>query len=354
MPARRGPGYSAFLQRTALFDQLAYPWPVSAQRSEVSRYSLYGEGNAAIAPEFLHIEAISDRSSRFEWTISPHSHPGIFQLLLLQSGSGILASEGAEAALRPAALVALPSGCVHAFRFDSGTEGWVLSIAADLLGDARIAALFDAGDLAGGAPRWLQLPVGDRQARRLGWLLADLAEALAGDRSGSLPNPVAAQLALVLSIAGALLAEDQEEVHTAAHRADLVRRFRQLAEQHFREGWSVARYAAALGATVPTLTRHCRAISGKAPGELVLDRVLLEAMRALTYTRASVSQIADDLGFADPAYFARFFKARAGMTASAFRRERAWLSPAALAGPERSAAGAGPESGRADRPRNAS
>ena len=28
---------------------------------------------------------------------------------------------------------------------------------------------------------------------------------------------------------------------------------------------------------------------------------MLEAMRALTYTRAGVGQIADDLGFADPA-----------------------------------------------------
>lgn len=323
-------------------------------RSEVSRFSLYGEGNAAIAPEFLHIEPISDRSSRFEWTISPHSHPGIFQLLLLQSGSGVLASEGVEAALRPATLVALPNGCVHAFRFDAGTEGWVLSIAADLLGDQRIAALFDAGELAGGAPRWLALPKGGRQARRLGWLLADLAATLAGDRSGPLPNPVAAQLALVLSLAGAVLAESEDEVRAAAHRADLVRRFRQLAERHFREGWSVARYAAMLGTTVPTLTRHCRAIADKAPGELLLDRVLLEAMRALTYTRAGVGQIADDLGFADPAYFARFFKGRTGMTASAFRSQRAWLSPARPGARGRSASGAELESGPEDRLRTGS
>jgi AraC family transcriptional activator of pobA len=341
------------LQRIALFDHGGHGIRVSDKPTEVSRFSLYGEGNGAIAPEFLHIEPISDRSSRYEWTISPHSHPGIFQLLLLQSGSGVLASEGAEAALRPVTLVALPSGCVHAFRFGAGTEGWVLSIAADLLGDPRIAALFDAGDFAGGRPRWVELPKGGRDAARAGWLLSDLALALAGDRSGPLPNPLAAQLALVLAVAGALLAEGEQDAQAPAHRADLVRRFRQLAEQHFREGWSVARYADALGTTVPTLTRHCRALAQKAPGELLLDRLLLEAMRALTYTRAGVGQIADDLGFADPAYFARFFKGRTGMTASAFRRQRAWLSPTAPATRGRSGGGGAPGSSPAGPARTA-
>ena len=63
--------------------------------------------------------------------------------------------------------MALPSGCVHAFRFAPDAEGWVLSLAADLMGDARIAALFEAGELARGAPRWLELAKAGRQARRL-------------------------------------------------------------------------------------------------------------------------------------------------------------------------------------------
>jgi AraC family transcriptional activator of pobA len=63
----------------------------------------------------------------------------------------------------------------------------------------------------------------------------------------------------------------------------------------------------------------------RAPGEVVRDRILLEAMRSLTYTSAGITQISDHLGFDDPAYFSRFFKQRVGMTASAFRRNNAWL-----------------------------
>ena len=48
-------------------------------------------------------------------------------------------------------------------------------------------------------------------------------------------------------------------------------------------------------------------------------------MRALTFTAAGVGQVAQDLGFADPDYFSRQFKARTGIEPSRFRRERAWL-----------------------------
>lgn len=291
------------------------------RQATVSTHALYGEGPGPIAPEFVHIEPISERSSRFEWTIAPHSHPGIFQVLLLQSGGGLLASDGAEARLEPPALVVLPSGCVHAFRFDAGAEGWVLSLAADLPGDPRLAPVFDAAALSG--PRWVACE--DGGAARLGWLLADLAASLAGDRSGPVPGRIAAEIALVLACAREALEAGSTGEGPGRGRAGLVQRFRQLVEARFRDGWSVAEYARALGASPPTLTRAVRAALGKPPGEVVLDRVLLEAMRCLTYTGAGVAQVADELGFADPAYFARFFKARTGMTATAFRRERAWL-----------------------------
>jgi AraC family transcriptional activator of pobA len=294
---------------------------------DISRFALYGERESALAPEFVHIETISQRSRLYEGTIAPHAHPGIFQLLLLEAGSGVLATDGEEARLRPGALVALPTGCVHAFRFAGDAEGWVLSVAATLLNDPRIAALCRVAAVPGAPPRWLQLD--ERAHARLAWLLADLAEALAGNRSGLLADATAARLALVLALVEENQAAGERASQLRQHggrRTLLARRFRELVELHFRGGWDVAAYARALSTTPPTLTRSCREALGKAPGEVVLDRVLLEAMRNLTYSAAPVSQIAGDLGFADSAYFARFFKARSGMTASVFRHQRAWIA----------------------------
>lgn len=297
-------------------------------RRDIDRFALFGERPGPIAPEFLHIEPISLRSSLHEWQIAAHAHPGIFQLLLLEAGSGVLTSDGAEVELVPVSLVALPSGCVHAFNFATDAEGWVLSIAADLLNDARVGSLCDASRLATGAMRSVMLEGGGVLARRLSWLLADLAAALGHGRPGLLTNALAAELGMVLALADEELGRMAGD-HSPSRRDGLAARFKALVELHFCDGWNVGRYAAALGTTGPTLTRSCREVLLRSPGEVVLDRVLLEAMRGLTYSTASVAQIAARLGFSDPAYFARFFKARTGMTAGAFRRHRAWFGEAA-------------------------
>jgi len=293
-------------------------------RSPIARYALFGEGNGAIAPEFVHIEPISRRSRLHGWTISPHAHPGIAQVLLLAEGAGELASDGARVDLGAGALVLLPSGCVHAFRFTEQAEGWVLSLAADLLGDPRISGVRGAALARSGQSRWTQLAPSGGLAARLVWLLADLAEDLATPRPGPLDDSLASRLALVLAWSAEALAEGPAP-RPASPRATLAARFRTLVDLHFRDRWPIPRYAHELGTTPVTLTRCCREELGRAPGDVVLDRVLLEALRLLTYTSASASQIAGELGFAEPGYFARFFRARTGLTATAFRRSRGWL-----------------------------
>ncbi len=102
--------------------------------------------------------------------------------------------------------------------------------------------------------------------------------------------------------------------------------FRDMVDATYRQGMSIGDYADRLATTTPTLNRACRARLNKAPGEILRERLLLEAMRYLTFTSTSISQIADELGFSDPAYFARFFKHRTGIPASRFRSERGWFA----------------------------
>jgi AraC family transcriptional activator of pobA len=50
---------------------------------------------------------------------------------------------------------------------------------------------------------------------------------------------------------------------------------------------------------------------------------VLEAQRDLAYTTLSIKQIGLDLGFADAAYFTRFFQRETGLTPSAWRARAA-------------------------------
>lgn len=291
----------------------------------IAEFALYGEQQRTIAPEFVHVEPISDRSSLYEWTISPHSHPGIFQLLLVMEGQGALADGEGELPLPPGQLALVPGGVVHAFRFAPQTQGWVLSVADALLDDPRLAGFGVAALVRGG--KALCLPVEP--------LAAGLMEALYL-RQGQPDAAMLAALALLLALVDeAAAAQAAAATGPVDRRILLVRRFTALVEARFREHWAVARYAAELGTTPQTLTRACRHVTGKSPGDIALDRLQREAMRALTFTAAGVAQVADDLGFADPAYFSRFFKGRAGVEPSRFRRERGWFRQMSTDGADR-------------------
>lgn len=291
------------------------------QAQGFSRYTLYGEQGISLPPEFVHLERIRDRATLHEWTIEPHAHPQILQLLLLQSGGVMLHGENASQRLDAPVQVIVPPSCVHAFRFDSGAEGWVLSLASDLANDPRLVGLLEGLQQIGGSALAAHLGSQPQTIERLGWLLADLSRHVAqGDAVGP---AVLAQVALILAIAAQAASHDHENRSGSAHEP-LVARFRSLAEQHYREHLPISQYAAMLGTTASTLTRATRLLTGKPPAEILHDRLILEARRNLAFSGASVAQIAYALGFADPAYFARFFKARTGQTASAFRKERAW------------------------------
>jgi len=60
---------------------------------------------------------------------------------------------------------------------------------------------------------------------------------------------------------------------------------------------------------------------GQASGELIRNRVILEAKRLLVLNDYSISQIAYMLNFNDNSYFTKFFKKIEGVTPEEFRKK---------------------------------
>ncbi|WP_336980720.1 helix-turn-helix domain-containing protein [Altererythrobacter fulvus] len=294
--------------------------------ADLARYGLYGEHEGPPAPEFLHIELISARASLYEWEISAHSHSTLHQIILLDEGTGMLHADEEEVPLAPHSLIAIPSQCIHSLHFAPGSEGWVLSFAVEMLHDPRLGQSAQASALARPAATIARLLADGSDLTRLRWIMGAIATDLATAISGGLSNVLVAEFGLLLAASDALLGRQGDARPALTRQEALARDFRRLVDKGFDRDWPVSRYARELGSSEPTLTRACRTVFGKAPGEVIQARLLLEAMRYLTYSNGSISQIAGRLGFSDPAYFARFFKSKAGVTASEFRRQRRWAS----------------------------
>ena len=101
-----------------------------------------------------------------------------------------------------------------------------------------------------------------------------------------------------------------------------VERFRALLERRLATEHRVAAYARDVGLSPGHLSALCRRELGKSAGACVRERLALEAKRLLLHTDMTAAQVADRLGFADPAYFARFFRREAGSPPSAYRARK--------------------------------
>jgi AraC family transcriptional regulator, transcriptional activator of pobA len=147
-------------------------------------------------------------------------------------------------------------------------------------------------------------------------------EALAREFRGGAPGRVHALLAQATLVAVAFLrlggAQHAAQKPRGA-RDTLVQRYRTLLETHFRREQNLAFYAAALQVSADHLSRSCRNVAGQSAQQLLHDRLMLEARRLLAYTAAPVADIAAQLGYADPAYFTKFFARSVGETPSSYR-----------------------------------
>ena len=97
--------------------------------------------------------------------------------------------------------------------------------------------------------------------------------------------------------------------------------FLHLLPQHFAEHHDIGFYASRLCITTTYLSRVVRQVSG---GRTVVDYInqmlLMEATFLLRQTSMSITQISDQLHFAEVTTFARFFTRMKGMTPREFRK----------------------------------
>ena len=272
-------------------------------RNAIPRFVLYGEEGAGNDPGFVHIETIVARSSRYEWEIQPHRHDYFFQLLLVRAGGAQVEMDEINRTISGPALVVVPPGVVHGFRFVPGVEGVVLTLSSDFV--HRSTSIADPLHQILESARLVS--VTQDVADRLGRVSLEMLDIQMDRREG--------QGALLTAFAETWVRLAARSIdHAATGLLDDVRmdELRGLVEQHFHEQKPVSFYAQALGMTARNLGRLTQRHFGCSPKELINRRLALEARRLLLYSNASGRQIAAELGFDDPSYFSRFYARMTG------------------------------------------
>jgi AraC family 4-hydroxyphenylacetate 3-monooxygenase operon regulatory protein len=273
----------------------------------------------------IHYETFGRLADFFGRNTPPHRHYCFFQLHILTRGSVRLNLDDVAYCGDAPLLIFTPPTLPHAFYSEEDTDGHVLTVRQEVVRDWYRAMPGQWPETLLRTPAFVELSrlpaasAADFEALvRTVELLQREAE---GDGKGHSALLRALGECAFIQLSRLLLAHEPVAV-TRGERSEDVRLFLQfcdLVEAHFRDHLTLSEYAGRLSVTEARLNDICRRMADLPSKEIVHERLLQEARRLLRFSAVPVSEISYQLGFADPAYFSRFFTKRTGTPPSQFR-----------------------------------
>lgn len=288
---------------------------MTRSRNSIPSYRLFGENEDDPADFWLHCEPIADRTHLHNWEIALHRHEQFFQLFHLPQGSGEIVSQDGVVPFTAPVILFIPPDAGHGFRFSRDIDGLVVTALAD-----RLRTLTDSErEIAHFAQKLRIVEIAAEDGNRAVGAIEQISAELSGRSIGRgvLLEPLMIQALVALTRAARPNRNASERDRDLVRVEDLLTSI----DTHFRNRPQIGLYAERLGVSATHLNRIARAATGLSIQNLVDRRTLEAARRDLIFTATPISKIADALGFADPAYFNRFFKRQTGMTPGTFRAQ---------------------------------
>jgi AraC family transcriptional activator of pobA len=269
----------------------------------------------------LHAERFSSGLAPASWIIRQRGS-GRSHLLVVETRRGTVTLRGTTTAFEAPALLWLPADLDADMQVEAGAQGFLVAVSEDFL-TKTVAGSAEALHLRRTIDRLVLLTAAEVEEAfgAITHCCNTLVRELHVPGRGTATMMSSHVLLLCLHMWRSVISG--ESADETAQRGDgprLVGNFLQLVELHYRDGWSVARYAAALSVTEDKLHAHCKREKGLSPRAVVHARLIQEACMRLRQLDLPVEQIGYGLGFRDSGYFNRFFRKHLEVSPGAYRR----------------------------------
>lgn len=263
-------------------------------------------------------DSIEARELRSSLRASEHVlHGRRAHLFLLASGAGNLTLDDSEHTIFARNLVWLPLGHPAVVRFEAGTRGWALSAPATLLGRAALIERLQEVLANQISQPIVYREVGQQRSLRIAQLIKTIQDELGPGETGF---ETVTQCCLTQILIEILRLPRDDMSSAAPIPQNIVHSFMFLVDLHLAEHWKVGQYAERLGVSKDRLNRAISRATGRSPLAHIQARMMTEAKSMLARSTDSVASVGYKLGFADAAYFNRFFHRNAGLSPGGFRR----------------------------------
>jgi AraC-like DNA-binding protein len=248
----------------------------------------------------------------------PHRH-SFFHVVLFTKGNGTHSIDFEKFTVKPFQIYFMIPGQVHSWHFDGEVDGYLVHfnevLFTSFLHNSHYLERFSffSGNSQDGVCQ-LPLSVHQEVISLFESMLMEINEA----KEESLDVIRLKLLELFIKVDRS--SSNKKNNSTPRQKMVLLRNYQQLIDKYFRTIRLPKEYAELLYVTPNHLNALCQDLVGKTAGDLIRDRVLLEAKRLLTNADMTITEIAYDLNFQDNSYFNRFFKKNVGVTPDEFRK----------------------------------
>ncbi|PZR26420.1 MAG: AraC family transcriptional regulator [Citrobacter freundii] len=254
-----------------------------------------------------------------KYLLQPHGH-SFYHLVFFTKGAGKQAIDFTSFMVKPGQIYFMNPGQVHSWQFSGEVDGYIVNFSE---------SFFDSFFKE---PNYLErFPFfggyGDDQVIHLSghWLteVTTLFERLLNELKPvkNHATEMIRTLLLQLFITVTRQIEPTRLKQLSKPGFTTLRNFQKLVNEHFTTLKLPSEYAARLYVTPNYLNALCRDLLGKSAGEIIRDRIMLEAKRLLINADLSISEIATLMNFQDNSYFTKFFKKYTGKTPEDFRKD---------------------------------
>jgi AraC-like DNA-binding protein len=248
-----------------------------------------------------------------------HRH-SFYHLVLFTDGTGTHTIDFENFDVKPGQIYFMIPGQVHSWDFEDFTDGYIINFSASFIQSFILqhgyldSFSFFSGNLADAV---INLPLETYAAIRpmFETILAEVAKPAAQ------ASDMIRLLMLQIFIKVNRLSMNPVLTGNPSYNQTLLKNFKNLIEHHYAEVKLPKDYAALLYITPNHLNAVCKDMMGISAGELIRNRILLEAKRMLTNPQLSISEISLKLNFSDNSYFTKFFKKLENVTPEEFRKK---------------------------------
>ena len=248
-----------------------------------------------------------------------HNH-AFYHLVYFTGGTGEHVIDFVTFPVQKGMIYFMRPGQIHKWYFNEGVDGYTVNFSStffdQLFINSNLIDQFSFFDQIAAHQVLLLKEETQRQVEQI-------FEAILCEQS---EKRVSSQLMIATLLLQLFLTVEREKPktikeETAGYNSVILRNFQKLIEDNFKSLRLPKAYAGLLYITPNHLNALCKDYMGISAGEVIRNRIILEAKRLLINFDLSVGDIAQELNFPDNSYFVKFFKKYTHTTPEAFRNK---------------------------------